>query len=260
MRDFYQDFYRLTARSTAHAEFCERVFGRNLCQHGFADLAQLDALIAALRLQPGEQVLDLGCGSGMIAEYVADCTGARVTGVDFIPEAIRQAQERCAGKADRLTFTVADINALDLPPASLDAIVSIDSIYFSDDYARTLGEWKQALRPGGRMGIFFAHGRAGWIGPDPFDPATLAPDRTPLAEALTANDLPYTVTDFTADDYRLALLRQQVLPELRDRFDADGLGFVYDNRMGDANGVRQSVEAGEHIRCLYHVQLSAPNA
>ncbi len=231
MRDFYEDFYRLTAHSTAHAEFCERVFGRNLCQHGFADMRQLDALIAALRLQPGERVLDLGCGNGMIAEYIADCTGAHVTGIDFIPAAIEQAQARTASKADRLAFMVGDINALDLPLASLDAIISIDSIYFSDDYRRTLGEWKCALRPGGRMGIFFAHGRAGWIGPDPFDPATLVPDRTPLADAFAANDLSYTVTDFTADDHRLALLRQQVLPKLRDRFDADGLGFVYDNRM-----------------------------
>ncbi|MFN8448093.1 MAG: hypothetical protein U0521_05770 [Anaerolineae bacterium] len=58
MRDFYEDFYRLTATSTAHAEFCERVFGRDLCQHGFADMTQLDALMAALRLQPGARALD----------------------------------------------------------------------------------------------------------------------------------------------------------------------------------------------------------
>ncbi len=136
----------------------------------------------------------------------------------------------------------------------------MNSIYFSADYARTLAEWQRALRPGGRMGIFFAHGRAGWIGPDPFDPATLAADRTPLADALTANGLTYTVTDFTADDLRLALLRQQVLPELRARFEADGLGFVYENRMGDAGGIRYSIEAGEHKRYLYLVQLSAADA
>jgi len=39
MRHFCQEFYRLVPRSPAHAEFCERVFGRDLAQHGFTDVA-----------------------------------------------------------------------------------------------------------------------------------------------------------------------------------------------------------------------------
>ncbi len=199
-------------------------------------------------------MLDLGCGSGMISEYISDCTGAHVTGVDYIPGAITLAQERTAAKRDRLLFVVGDINTLTLPPEAFDAILSIDSIYFSDDYSFTLGEWTRALRPGGRMGIYFAHGRAGWVGPEPFRAETLEPDKTPLADALQANGLAYHAYDFTQDDYRLALLRQQVLPELRERFEADGLGFVYENRMGDADGIRQSIEEGQHRRYLYLVQ------
>ena len=38
MFDFYTRFYRAVATSAANAEYCERVYGRNLCQHGFADL------------------------------------------------------------------------------------------------------------------------------------------------------------------------------------------------------------------------------
>ena len=54
MRDFYERYYDAMTRSRAHAAFCERVFGRNLCQHGFADMTQLDALIEAARLGPGQ--------------------------------------------------------------------------------------------------------------------------------------------------------------------------------------------------------------
>ena len=259
MRDFYEDFYRLTATSTAHAEFCERVFGRDLCQHGFADMTQLDALIAALRLQPGTRALDLGCGSGMIAEYISDCTGAHVSGLDYIPEAIRIARTRTAAKADRLAFAVGDINALELPPKAFDAILSIDSIYFSDDYARTIGELKRALRPGGRMGILYSFGREPWVPLEQFDADSVLPDNTPLAQALSANDLAYTTVDFTQDDYRIALLRKQVLPGLRARFEADGLGFVVDNRLGDANGISQAIEEGLHRRHLYIVQTGEPS-
>ena len=151
MRDFYERFYAAMNRSRAHAAFCERVFGLNLCQHGFADMAQIDALIRATRLGPGMRALDLGCGNGMIAEYLSDCTGAHVTGLDYIPAAIDQARQRTVAKAGRLAFTVGDINALALPTAAFDVILSIDTLYFADDLALTVGQLQRALRPGGRM-------------------------------------------------------------------------------------------------------------
>jgi len=255
MQEFYENFYRLAAQSPVHAEFCERVFGLNLCQHGFADMIQLQALIEVLRLEAGQRVLDLGCGTGMIAEYIADCTGAHFTGLDYISQAVELAQKRTSAKADRLSFAVGDINTLDLPPQAFDAIISIDSMYFSDDYVRTIGELARALRPGGQMGIFFAHGRAGWVGDEPFRADTLLPDRTPLADALKANGLDYTVRDFTQEDYRLAQLRRQVITELRPRFEAEGLMFIYENRIGDAQGISQSIEEGLHRRYLYHVRV-----
>ncbi len=251
MRAFYEDFYRRTAASAVHAEFCARVFGLNLCQHGFADMNQLDTLIAALRFQPGDTALDLGCGNGMIAEYVSDCTGACVTGLDYIPQAVELARARTAAKADRLAFAVGDINALDLPPQTYDAIYSIDSIYFSDDYTRTVGQLVAALRPGGRMAFFYAYGREPWVPHDQFPAEKLPPDRTPLADALIANGMTFTVQDFTDDDYRLALLRKSVLTDLRSRFEAEDLMFVYDNRMGDANGVGAAIDEGLHRRYLY---------
>ena len=169
MWDFYDNFYRATAASAAHSEFCTRVFGIDLCQHGFADVAQLDALVAAAQLGPGQHVLDLGCGSGLIAEYLSDHSGAHVTGLDYVPDAIRQACERTRAKADRLDFVVGDINALVLPPAAFDVIVSIDTIYFSDDYSTTIAALAQALRPGGRLAFLYSHGREPWVPVEEFD-------------------------------------------------------------------------------------------
>lgn len=257
MRDFYEDFYRRAATSAVHAEFCTRVFGRNLCQHGFADMPQLDAMIDALALQPGDTALDLGCGNGMIAEYVADCTGARVTSIDYIPYAVQLAAERTAAKADRLAFSVGDINALELPPHAYDAIYLIDSIYFSDDYTRTVGQLAAALRPGGRLAFLYSYGREPWVPVEQFPAEKLAADKTPLADALNANGLAFTARDFTAEDYRLAQLRRQVLTDLRPRFEAENLMFVYENRMGDAEGVSAAVEAGLQRRYLY---LAHPDA
>ena len=251
MWDFYDNFYRATAVSAAHSEFCTRVFGVDLCQHGFADVAQLDALIAAAALGPGQRVLDLGCGTGLIAEYLSDRSGGHVTGLDYVPDAIRQACERTRAKADRLDFAVGDINALALPSAAYDVIASIDTIYFSEDYRATVAALAQALRPGGRLAFLYSHGREPWVPIEEFDTSTLPAAQTPLATALAANEFHFTCTDFTADDLRLAIRRQEVLADLCDQFEAEGNLFIYENRLGDANGIRQACEARLQRRYLY---------
>ncbi len=192
----------------------------------------------------------------MIAEYLSDRTGAHITGLDYIPDAIRQAQQRTAAKADRLAFFVGDINRLDLPAGSYDVIVSIDTLYFSEDYAATLRELKTALRPGGQMAILFSHGREPWAPKEQFSQETTLPDRTPLAIALKENGLAYRTWDLTRQDYELAQRRKQVLAELKPQFEAEGALFIYENRMGDANGISQAIEDGLHARYLYHVELA----
>ncbi len=251
MRDFYEAFFTAVEHSAAHHEFCERVFGRDLCQHGFADLEQLSLLIELTALGPAQHVLDLGCGNGMIAEYLSDRTGAHVTGLDYIPLAVEQARRRTAAKSDRLAFEVGDINRLELPPGAFDLALSIDSIYFSDDYSATIHALKAALRPGGRMAIFFSYGREPWVPVEEFPAEKLPPGKTPLAEALDANDMSFRSWDLTEQEYRLALLRKEVLAELKPRFEAEGNLFIYENRSGDAHGFSEAIEAGLHARYLY---------
>jgi len=255
MKDFYTAYYTAIEHSRAHTLFCERVFGKNLGQHGFTDIEQLTLLLQVTRLSSAQRVLDLGCGNGLIAEYVSDCTGAHVTGLDYIPEAIGQAQQSTAAKAERLAFIVGDINRLELPSCAFDAVLSIDTMYFSQDYVVTIRELKATLRSGGQMAIFFSYGREPGVPKAEFPKEKLPPDKTPLAEALKANGLTFSTWDLTQQDYQLARRRKEVLAELKPQFEAEGIMFIYDNRMGDAEGIRQAIEDGLHSRYLYHVQL-----
>ena len=75
---YYQRFYTAAYASAAHSRHCERVYGEDLCQEGLADMAALEDLLQRLDLKPGDRVLDLGSGSGVIAEYISDRTGALV--------------------------------------------------------------------------------------------------------------------------------------------------------------------------------------
>ncbi len=251
MKDFYEAFYAATETSQAHHQFCERVFGLDLGQHGFADQEQLDLLLKETGLSAGMHALDLGCGSGWITEYLSDRSGAHFTGLDYIPQAIEQARRRTAAKSDRLEFVVGDINCLDLEPNSFDAILSIDSIYFSEDYNKTISALKKALHPGGQMAFLYSQGREPWVPVEQFPRESILVEKTPLARALQANDLAFQALELTRQDYELAQKRKLVLMELKPQFEAEGNLFIYENRLGDANGVSQAIEEGLHARYLY---------
>ena len=253
MRDFYDAFYAVVDHSHTHHAFCEAVFGLDLCQHGFADMAQLALLLDVTGLNATHHALDLGCGNGMITEWLADQSGAQITGLDFIPAAIRQAQQRTATKSARLRFVVGDINHLTLRPLAFDVIISIDSLYFSDDDNATIHALNAALCPGGRMAILYSYGREPWVPREEFPVDTLAPDKTTVATALKANGLTFQTWDLTAQDYALAQRRKEVLATCKAQFEAEGTTFIYDNRMGDARGICQAIEEGLHVRYLYHV-------
>jgi len=251
MKDFYEAYYALVDHSPVHHDFCRNVFGKDLAQHGFADVEQLELLIQYAGLGAKTYALDLGCGNGMIAEYLSDRTGTHITGIDYIASAVNAARVRTATKSDRLKFMVGDINNLELPRQKFDTIILIDTIYFCDDYAKTISKLKTALRPCGKLAIFFSYGREPHIAPEDFPKDRLPPDKTPLAEALQQNALPFATWDLTSLDYRNAQKRKQLLPQLKTRFEQEDAMFIYENRLGEANCISQSIEDGLHKRYLY---------
>lgn len=114
---------------------------------------EITRLVEERHLDPGRAV-DLGCGTGTTSVYLAE-HGWSVTGVDFIPAAIRQARRKArrAGVADRTHFYVGDVTRLaDLGIAGpFDLAVDIGCAHsLSDDaltvYARQLS---RIVRPGG---------------------------------------------------------------------------------------------------------------
>lgn len=256
---WYRQYYEVTRDSPAHAAFCERVYGRNLCQHGFADMAQLDKLIEVSALGPGDRALDLGCGNGLIAEYISDRTGAHVTGIDDIPEAIAQAHERTRAKRSRLAFEVHDMARLESLPGPFDTIISIDTLYFVKE-DEVVPKIKSLLAPGGRIAILWNHSlwdpatnwreRALTEAP-PFPRESLQADKTPMAARLRRLGLAFQAWDLTEAHYQHALRRQAALADLRADFEAEGNQFLYQNRLDEANGERAILAAGLACRYLY---------
>jgi len=220
-------------------------------------MEQINRLLVFLNLRSADRVLDLGCGNGKMSEFISEKTGAHVTGIDNIPEAIRQAQARIRGKNKSVSFRVMDIESLHFPTSSFDTIISVDTLYFTD-MITTLGKLWGILKPDGQIGIYYSHGVSSDEPAERFDLNSLHPDRTPLANAIRVNGLKYKVWDFTAEDYSHALLKKKVAEELRTDFEAEGNSFLFDNRYEEANGVIRAIDEDAHRRYLYHVTCFHP--
>ena len=88
--------------------------------------AQADRLGALLRLGPGMTVLDLGCGAGWPAIYLAKSTGCRVVLTDLPPEGLRAATSRISAERVDGHVVAASGNALPFRDAVFDGVTSSD--------------------------------------------------------------------------------------------------------------------------------------
>jgi len=221
---YYQRFYISAAASSAHSELCCRAFGEDLTQEGQTDMASLRVALDALPLGAGKHVLDLGCGAGGIAEYVSDKTGAHVTGLDYSANAIAAAEARTEGKRDRLSFHVANFNNDAPAPATYDAILSLDTLYWASDLKSVLGKLTRSLKPGGRMAVFMNHHiDAGQTA------EALAAPQSDLGRAAADLGLKPAVFDFTANIGAFWERNYAAALALEDDFAAEGNGFIAEN-------------------------------
>jgi SAM-dependent methyltransferase len=250
---WYREYYSAAPRSPAYARFCEQLYGRYLCQANFSDMPQLDRLAEVLDLQPGQRALDLGCGIGLIAEYLSERSGAAFTGIDYCPDAIAQALQRTAGQHERLDFAVQNLDTLDFPDAAFDALVSIDTLYMPNDLDTTLRKMARLLKPGGRMGIFYST----FVWDVGGDRAQLRPEATPLAHALSRVGLSFETWDFSAETHAHMQAKHRIGLALRPAFESEGSLALYDyiQAESDASDTPFDPATCAITRYLYRVKI-----
>jgi trans-aconitate methyltransferase len=101
-------------------------------------------VLELLAAQPGERILDLGCGDGQLTQRIA-AAGAAVTGVDASADMARVA--RSAG----ITVDEANAEALPYADASFDAVFSNAALHWVRNQDAMLAEVHRVLKPGGRF-------------------------------------------------------------------------------------------------------------
>jgi arsenite methyltransferase len=123
-------------------------------------------LAEACRLQPGERVLDLGCGVGATAAYLAERWVVTVCGLDRSPAFLAEAR---SGHPE-LDWVLGEAGNIPLPDGEFDTVFA-ECFLSGVDARAVLAEVRRVLRPGGRLAlsdVYLRHPEAGAL---PFAPA-----------------------------------------------------------------------------------------
>ncbi len=114
-------------------------------------------IVEMAHIEPGDKVLDVGCGSGnltLTAKGYAGSSGL-VCGIDASPEMIAEAQKKAARSGSDVTFEVGLVEKLAFPDATFDAVISRLVIHHLPQDLKRQGftEIFRVLKPGGRIFI-----------------------------------------------------------------------------------------------------------
>lgn len=109
-------------------------------------------LVGLAGLQSGERVLDVACGTGIVARLAAKKVGSGgyVAGLDANPGMLAVARKLPAGKTS-VEWYEANAEAMPLPDDSFDAVFCQMGLQFMDDKVVALKEMRRVLVPGGRL-------------------------------------------------------------------------------------------------------------
>ena len=126
-------------------------------------LPAIARLVNAAGVDPGNRVLDVGCGTGNVA-LTARRSGADVVGVDLAPRMLDLARDSAAlAGYDDVDWVVGDAERLPFPDDSFDSVLSSFGHVFAPDSTRAGDELIRVAAPGGRV-VFTAWSPDGVVG------------------------------------------------------------------------------------------------
>ena len=187
------------------------------CPHPQAMEHTNEIMAGAVDLGPDTRVLDLGCGYGSTARYLAANFGCPVTGANISEKELDLARQRASegGLTHLLRFEYEDFHSLACPEASYDVVWSQEAFLHAADKNAVLSECRRVLKPGGSLIFTDILVRRD----------TPAEDRARIYDRVKSPDM------WDLDDYRAALSRLD-LPVSREedwsRHVARSYGWVRD--------------------------------
>ncbi|MBI1935666.1 methyltransferase domain-containing protein [Candidatus Woesearchaeota archaeon] len=121
-----------------------------------AQMLMQDKIGEKLRLLGSNNVLDAGCGQGVVSAYLAKKYGCRITGITKVPFEIPKANQLAAnmGVGSKTKYYLMDYSKTSFKDSAFDRIYTIETLCHSTSLERTLREFFRVLGKGGRIAMF----------------------------------------------------------------------------------------------------------
>jgi ubiquinone/menaquinone biosynthesis C-methylase UbiE len=150
-------------------------------------------LLASASLAPGEHVLDVACGTGLVTFCAAQAVGptGRLLGVDLSGRMVEAARQRAEERqVSNASFARKDAEALGLPDATFDAALCCLGLMYLPEPEKAVREMRRVLRPGGRMvlAVWGERSACGWAPLFPIVDAEVSSEVCPLFFRLGQQD------------------------------------------------------------------------
>jgi ubiquinone/menaquinone biosynthesis C-methylase UbiE len=151
--DFYNNFYKSTS-DDVQMKVRQEAYGQYIGQNSFITVDEYRAWSPLLNVTAGQYVLEVACGSGGPAVFLAQLLNCRILGVDVNENALVTAGQiaMAAGLHPHVQFQYADANQrFPFDGNTFDALVCFDAINHLADRVSVLQEWHRVLKPGARI-------------------------------------------------------------------------------------------------------------
>ena len=150
-------------------------------------------LLELAALAPGERVLDIACGTGLVTFPAAEQVGSsgRVVATDISDAMVTSLREQAERRGHgHVTAARMDAEALDVPDGSIDVALCALGLMYVPDPVRALSEMHRVLVPGGRavVAVWGARNRCGWADIFPIVDARVQSEVCPMFFQLGTGD------------------------------------------------------------------------
>lgn len=248
-RESLDEFYKKADSSAAFAAYCTDAFGMNIAQDSLTDKRQIDYLLNYVHFNGNDAGLQIGSGNGKVAAYIAEQTGARITGIERSEEAVANARKNGNGKT---SFIAQNLGALSVPADEYSAILLMDSLPQDGSAADVLEYLYSTLMPGGRIGVFYTE----YVRDPRHQKRKLEIGETKIARTIRSNKWNSKAVDFCDQLYDLVKRKAEASEHYKGLLEKEGNEVLYETvRKGlppvDLCKKDFEKQANRYLYCIY---------
>ena len=237
------DMIGRTTASEAYLDYCMELYGYRMSLYNMMDKSQLDFLFDSIPVTGNDSILDLGCGSGCILKHLMQKYECRGVGLDQLePEFVVK-------QSGSIPYIVGNIDELDSYGLDPSIVISVDSLYFSNDLDHLLKTLTH--RKGNRLYLYYSQ----YIFDDKQeDKDILKYNNTRLAKILNKEGIRYRVVDYSENERNLYKRAIQILPGYQDAFEREGIRDIFEKKHNENKFGKELYDSGRASRFLYMIE------